>query len=229
MNTPQLQLFFDKIYCINLPERTDRLKQFENNYAILGTGEVTVFKAVNGKELNDPDWLYNKGALGCRLSHLGVYKEALEKGYNKILVFEDDVKLQPGFRQGFAALNKYVHGDWDMIYFGGYHHLLPEDIGSGFIRLKNTLALHAVALNARCLPKLIDKIEKDKRWVDSVIADLHPELKVYGFKKPFALQNAGYSDILEKEVDYRESFRSKVKDYLKNSVVAKMIINKTRK
>ncbi|MFD0749288.1 glycosyltransferase family 25 protein [Mucilaginibacter calamicampi] len=202
-DTISLERFFDQIYCINLESRPDRLAQFKENYAALGTAAISIVKAVNGKEIAAGDWEHGPGALGCRLSHLNIYKEALHSGYSRILVLEDDVVIGRKFRAQLTQLLDCTHDDWDMIYFGGYHHLKPDPFCGKFIRLNNTLSTHAIAINCRCLPALISKIESDARWIDSVIADLHPELKVFGFKKPIAWQRDGFSDITGTHINYR--------------------------
>ena len=213
-----LDKYFDQVYCINLKSRPDRLTAFKKNYKVLGTDKITITEAVNGKEIDPGSWQYSLGSLGCRLSHLNIYKEALNNHYTRILVLEDDVIIQKNFRKKLTELINLVNDDWDMIYFGGYHYLKPDTISNDFIKLNNTLTTHAIAFNTRCLPKVIHKIESDQRWLDSVIADLHPSLKVYGFVKPLALQKTGYSDIEEKNINYNPGFFDKVVFKLKKMV-----------
>lgn len=212
----RLEEYFDQIYCINLETRPDRLAQFKENYGPLGTSQITIVKAINGKEIDLGDWEHSPGALGCRLSHLNIYKEALNKGYSQILILEDDVVISTAFRDKFTKLINYVNDDWDMIYFGGHHYLKPDAFGSEFIKLKNTLSTHAIAINGRSLEKIIHKIEIDKRWLDSVIADLHPDMKVYGFKKAVAWQRDGFSDIAETQISYRPKRYNQLKAWIKS-------------
>jgi GR25 family glycosyltransferase involved in LPS biosynthesis len=200
----RLDEYFDQIYCINLQSRPDRLAQFINNYDTLGTTKINIVKAVNGKEIDPGDWEHSLGALGCRLSHLNIYKEAVRNGYERILVLEDDVVISKKFREKLSKLLTCTNNDWDMIYFGGHHYLQPAVFCNEFTKLKNTLSTHAIALNGRSLKKIISKIENDARWVDSVMADLHPEMKVYGFKKAVAWQRDGFSDITETEISYNQ-------------------------
>ncbi len=208
-----LDTYFDEIYCINLERRPDRKKNFKRNYKNLGTNKITFFSAIDGGDIKDADWQFSKGALGCRLSHLEIYKAALHKNQNRILVLEDDVITKKTFIESLELLIKTVGDDYDMIYFGGYHFIEPKLIHKNILRLENTLALHAIAINTRCLNQLIQKIETDKRSIDSVIADLHPSLKVYGFSRETAIQRKGYSDILDSNVNYSGSYLGKM--YLK--------------
>ncbi|SER31606.1 glycosyltransferase family 25 protein [Pedobacter rhizosphaerae] len=218
----KLNTHFDKIYCISLEKRNERREKFKSNYKYLGTDNITVFNAVDGNNLDDKEWQFSKGALGCRMSHLSIYSEAIKKGYKKILVLEDDVIIKKQFISDLNEVISLVGDDYDMIYFGGFNFLEPKPVTSHILRLQNTLALHAVAINSRCLSTLIRKIEEDKRSVDSVIAELHPQLKVYGFTKASAVQRKGYSDILNKNVNYTGTFLGKF--YLKISQFIKKLI-----
>jgi GR25 family glycosyltransferase involved in LPS biosynthesis len=217
----KIDKYFDKIYCINLDRRLDRREKFAKNYQNLGTNTITFYKATDGESVVDNEWQFSMGALGCRLSHLSIYKEALYNGYSKILVLEDDVIIKKSFQKSIKSIVSLTMDDWDMIYFGGRNFIEPETITNKIVKLKNTLTTHAIAINCRCLPKLILKIEQDKRAVDSVIADLHPELKVYGFKKAQAIQRRDYSDISNQYVDYNGSFLGRM--YLKTTTLLNKI------
>ena len=58
------------------------------------------------------------GEIGCNLSFLNTFKNALEKNYNKILVLEDDFKLVPNFTQKVLNVMKHVPKDYDVLYLG---------------------------------------------------------------------------------------------------------------
>lgn len=225
-----IEKYFDRIYCINLPQRKDRLLNFRKNFCNLGTDRITYFNAIDGSKVIDQyEWEHSKGSLGCRLSHLTILKEAQQNNLDKILVFEDDAIVLKSFRKKFEHLLNIVGEDWDMIYFGGNHFLQPDIIDNIVIKLNNTITTHAFAINNRCFAKLIDKIEWDKRWIDCVIADLHLDLKVYGFKKMPVRQLDGYSDIAEMKVSYHPSFIKRLVRILKKVIikVIKPTIKKT--
>ena len=58
------------------------------------------------------------GEIGCNLSFLNTFKNALEKDYNKILVLEDDFKLVPNFTNKVLNVMKHVPKDYDILYLG---------------------------------------------------------------------------------------------------------------
>lgn len=75
----------DRIYYINLDHRADRNTQF--------LGEVEkIFKGgiLENRIERFPAIQNSNGALGCSMSHLEIIKDAREKGYRNIIVFEDD-------------------------------------------------------------------------------------------------------------------------------------------
>ncbi|XP_067940750.1 glycosyltransferase 25 family member-like isoform X2 [Watersipora subatra] len=132
------KLNFDEVYMINLERRPDRRTMMELALAELGI-EYKYFPAVDGRQLNssyldelgvkqldgylDP---YHKrpmkmGEIGCFLSHYFIWKEMEEKGYERILIFEDDVRFRINFIRFFyemmAEADSHI-GGWDLLYIG---------------------------------------------------------------------------------------------------------------
>jgi len=216
-----LDEYFDQIYCINLKSRPDRLLAFKKNFDALGTSKINIIEAVDGKTIDIGDWKYNSGALGCRLSHIAAYNDAIKNKYAKILVLEDDVIINKGIKKALFKLQQNLQNNWDLIYFGGNHVIKPEKINSEIVKIKCTLATHAIAINCACLPQIIAELEHNDHCIDVVLADLHPKLRVYSPVKPVAYQKNGYSDIEETEVNYNVSFIKKIifkiKKTLRNS------------
>jgi GR25 family glycosyltransferase involved in LPS biosynthesis len=124
-----INLFFDKIFYINLDKDTDRdtkmVEQFKrydisNFERISGTiidvvPDISYWRNFNQDKINEK---YVLGGLGCRNSHWRIMKTALERGYNKILILEDDVVFTKDPHQVLKD-NKSELDDWDMLYFGG--------------------------------------------------------------------------------------------------------------
>ncbi len=128
MNTT-LNNFFDKIFYINLDKDTERnqnlLFQFKKY-------NITNFERISGVEFQEiPDKSYWRnfnlnalnekyilGSMGCRASHKKIMDISMERGYNKILILEDDIFFTEDPNE---ILNKNLHqlDSWDMLYFGG--------------------------------------------------------------------------------------------------------------
>ncbi|MDQ1141887.1 MAG: hypothetical protein EOO44_04165 [Flavobacterium sp.] len=202
---------FDAIYCINLPESTDRYQKFIKTYQNFSHKNLIIFAAVNGNTLMVKDWPGNSGELGCRQSHINVLKDAQAKNYNTFMVVEDDVIFPKNIGKKLDGFLKDVGSDWDMLYlYMENSHLQPKKIKSNVYQLQNTLGMVAIIYNKRCISQVIEKIEGDLRWVDSSIADLHLVLKAYGPKKTMIKHRNGYSTIAKKNIRYRTTLIEKL-------------------
>ncbi|XP_055957916.1 glycosyltransferase 25 family member [Patella vulgata] len=135
---PKSKLGFDEIYMVNLLRRPERRERMRNTLYDLGI-DAKFFDAIDGKKLNDTyldslgiDMLpgfadpyhgraLTMGEIGCFLSHYTIWEEMVSKNYEKILIFEDDVRFEPFFDRKLAKLMKEVEEfvpNWDLIYLG---------------------------------------------------------------------------------------------------------------
>ncbi|KAF2364663.1 Glycosyl transferase family 25 [Trinorchestia longiramus] len=132
------KLDFDHIYLINLERRHERRNRMEACFDELGF-DVSAIDAVDGKTLNeskleemgvevmagyqDP-WSGRQmtyGEIGCFLSHYKVWQDVVKNGYRTVLLFEDDIRFEPFFREHLSSLMRHVEDirlDWDLIYLG---------------------------------------------------------------------------------------------------------------
>ncbi|RUS76958.1 hypothetical protein EGW08_015278 [Elysia chlorotica] len=135
---PKDKLGFDEVYMINLKRRPARRFRMMKAFEYLGI-DAKIIDAVDGKELNDT-FLEEKGIkqlpgfadpyhgramkmgeIGCFLSHYQIWQEVVEKNYEKVVVFEDDVRFELFFRSKLASIMNEVEEnikDWDLIYLG---------------------------------------------------------------------------------------------------------------
>lgn len=110
------------MYVVNLKERPERLQRFKRSFP----WPHTVWEAVDGR---GKDIVYDSngmtiqgltgGEAGCFLSHYGIWKDAVKRGYSRFLVFEDDAdcdvrRLNDAINESwkydvFYASTNYVH------------------------------------------------------------------------------------------------------------------------
>ncbi|KAI4872281.1 hypothetical protein NFI96_027706 [Prochilodus magdalenae] len=135
---PQDTMGFDEIFLINLKRRKDRRERMLNTLEALGL-EATVTDAVDGKALNSsqlqalgiemlPDYkdpysgrVLTRGEIGCFLSHHSTWTQVVERGLQRVLVLEDDVRFEPRFKRRMQTIMEDVEKaqlDWDLIYVG---------------------------------------------------------------------------------------------------------------
>ena len=127
----------DDAFVINMDRRADRLEKFFSNNPEL-VGRVTRYKATDGRslELTDAlatlfkphDFFWKKSVMGCAMSHLGLWWKLLNEQIEikNYLIFEDDAKLVPGWKDIFEASMSHIPEGYDVLYLGG---ILPPNRG----------------------------------------------------------------------------------------------------
>lgn len=184
-----LQTYFDKIIVITIARATDRQQKIIQRLEGL---PFEFFYGVDKHSLDPQNFLtdniydhaiakkyhrYGKGLslgeIACSFSHRKVYEHVLERNYQRVLIFEDD--LVPLFhnlhkiRNAFAELPQ----DWEMIYLGysKYEKLtIGMKVKQGFYSLISHLGL--------------------MKWTPLMVKNLLP--------RPFSthLRKAGFHDLL---------------------------------
>ncbi|XP_054912126.1 procollagen galactosyltransferase 2 isoform X2 [Poeciliopsis prolifica] len=129
---------FNDIFLINLKRRLDRRTRMLKTMGAMGI-RPTLIDAVDGKALNtsqlqalgiemlpgykDPysGRVLTRGEIGCFLSHHSIWKQVVDRGLQKVLVLEDDVRFEPRFKRRLQAIMEDIDRtqlDWDLIYVG---------------------------------------------------------------------------------------------------------------
>jgi GR25 family glycosyltransferase involved in LPS biosynthesis len=195
-----LKKYFDKTYCINLDRRPDRWEQAQSEFK---KHNITVerFSAIDGNPNNIQTNIVI-GHVGCVLSHLNIIKEAKDKKLKNILIFEDDVVFSDDFNDRFESMYEKVPKDWNMLYFGGSHHGKLEMISDNIGRARKTYTTHAYAIKSDVFDVAIKLLSKAQYEVDVTLSLMQQSFNVYVIRPHLAWQRDGYSDILNKDVNY---------------------------
>ena len=129
--TPNSQLssldeWFDKVFVISLPTSTARRQSVEQEFKQMGIGRYELVNAIDGFTL-DLDSLRANGTLlnekltagevGAYLSHIKVFQDSLERGYERVLVCEDDIVFSQNAKELFHNYLTRMPEDWDIIHF----------------------------------------------------------------------------------------------------------------
>jgi len=144
--------FFDEIFCINLFSRDDRLEKSKKRFKNLGI--PVTYHRVKKHPIN--------GEIGCFESHLEIINYSYEKGYNNILIFEDDFIPSPSYKPeliqeavDFMERNK----SWEIFYFGHQPDILWSSsnvISRNIIKTHSTLN-HSYAISRKFMEKMYKK------------------------------------------------------------------------
>lgn len=148
-DVPRLDIAFDgttrqslgvdlPIAAINLPHRTDRWDAVHGRMKAVGLDRLIKVPAVYGAELSletidalvhpshlaidanpDTHFAVTRPAIGCFLSHLGIWRWMIETGLPRVLVFEDDANPAPGFDAArFRATMADLERRDEMVFLG---------------------------------------------------------------------------------------------------------------
>ena len=133
---------FDKIYIMTLERSVNRHPVFKKRLEGL---DYEIFWGVDGQKLDikklEEQGLYNSdkaraikrelklqprdlslSILGCALSHVGIYKDVVKNGYEKILIMEDDVTVDKSKNGYLQRAVKELPPDWELLYLGYLHN-----------------------------------------------------------------------------------------------------------
>jgi alpha(1,3/1,4) fucosyltransferase len=125
----------DDVFVINLERRADRMEKFLATHPELD-GVVERRVATDGRQLRltpeiakifaSNDFFWKKAVLGCAMSHMGLWWKLVNDHaeIGNYLIFEDDAKMVPGWRDTLEASMEHVPDDYDVLYLGG---ILPPN------------------------------------------------------------------------------------------------------
>lgn len=198
-----LNNIFDKIYCINLEHRKDRwekCQEYFNKYNLV----VERFNGVNGKNVID-DIRKNvllDGEIGILLTHIEIIKEAKDKGYKSIFIFEDDVEFIEGFDEMFSVISKQIPDNFDFLYLGGNNIQGSTKITTNIHKIYHTYAIQSFGIKNTMFDYILENLPNYTKQIDVFYAELHSKTNSYIIKPHLCWQRADYSDIQGGFMDY---------------------------
>lgn len=107
--------FFDGIYLIHMPKDKHRMDNVNKIFGELG---ITTYNNVE-PPLIEPTFL------SCTKSHTSIYRDAIQRGYENIMIFEDDIVFNTSddsIKKHIAVHMDYIRywmsfNEWDVFYF----------------------------------------------------------------------------------------------------------------
>ena len=221
---------FDKIYVLNLKKREERLALMQKRLAFTEITNTLLFEATDGSVMDkvwesfskENSFFQNASYLACAISHLSIYQHALEKGYNNILVVEDDVKIHREtnilFEQFLTQIPSY-----DLLYLGFIpltddcsmwnYNLLVDFVGKNVVRAKNLWGLYSYAISQKLMRETLETYKKEfPMELDRFfVTKIQTRGNSYGIIPQLFAADDGYSDnskrnetcMLERSIDSR--------------------------
>lgn len=141
--------FFDKIYCITLDSRPDRMEAAKQQFAAVGLNDRIEFFLVT-KDDADP-------ARGIYQSHLCCLSQGLATGARQILVFEDDVVFRGFSKERLGAACRFLQqtGAWDAFFLGCLTSCSKRTDEDAVVRVTYRCLSHAYALSRPCAERIV--------------------------------------------------------------------------
>ena len=188
----------DAIYCINLASRKDRCSTMVKEFERVGINKVKRWEGV----------LNTNGHVWCFESHRGIYKEWLEKGFKKILIFEDDAHFISNLTAIETYLNDLEDTQYDIAYLGwtfGPISKINAKIGKYWYKVEGIWNCHAYIISEKYMREMerhvlinwwVGNFISKYRGFDRFIACYLSEKLVCLFpRKILCFQSPDYSDI----------------------------------
>lgn len=207
--------YFDMVYLINIPTRVDK---YQHSMRMFEKLNITKWQHVIPMDAESiiGDFELAKTAMSCKLSHLECYKDAVDKGYKHILIFEDDFcfniddksieeNLEYHLKVCFTFLQTV---DWNLFYFDNMVQAKRVDnIMLSYYRLKSINEFqfvqgkrytHSYALSNEACKEMIKIINKNQNGKHDHVDKL---LEESGIKKTVVYTKGLFDQLINLKSD----------------------------
>lgn len=239
-----IEQYFNRIYLLNMEKDEERLNRMREVFNLLGMSNIKRWNAYTPETSDDMKGGHDLSPsyLACLKSHLTIIQNAYKKGYERILVIEDDVVPISDFHNVVFDYLGDVPEDWDLLYFS--YIPLTEDrttwsyidfeidfekmtnseeivlVPEGLNKASEFWSLMSYGLSRRMMKVVLDfyndntLIELDRYFVDYVQKD--ERFKSYGWiPQPFAgIDNVSNNTNVEEKIFERSSHPNHRHKYL---------------
>lgn len=169
--------------------------------------EYEIISAVDGKTLDiilpneTPTKRWNKGAYALCLTTINILKDAIEKGYDNILILEDDIVLNPLYDIAIDEYMQDMNKKFDFLFLGytTFGNKTKPDTPR-WDRISQMCSCHAYVINKHMFEPYLELLMRLDNPIDYYVNTLvgsrpnsFAAIK-YGDKKLF-WQESGISDI----------------------------------
>lgn len=201
--------FFEHVYCISLPQSSDRKKTISKHFENLKIKDRVEFIYVNAPVGNFKNTNFKKaGVLGCCLSHMKAVYDAFDKQYNNCLIIEDDTFFSQDYYKRMVMGLHELPDDWDILYFGGSPHEKLIPISSQLSTSTGMLGTIAYGLNTKYYNKILNAYFNNigKKFpmccADNILKNLNKQNKPYTFDPYMCETHEGMSLIENRHTSY---------------------------
>jgi glycosyl transferase, family 25 len=129
-----LNTYYDHIYVLTLERarhRQERMRETlkdinfsffygadKNNFSISDLEQQGIYSKTKSQEQHRYGKAMSGGQIGCSWSHRNMYEDMLQKGYERVLIFEDDVLLNEPALPLIPEILNTLPDTWELLYWG---------------------------------------------------------------------------------------------------------------
>ena len=241
-----MEKYVDNVYLINMDKDTEKLdnvtkecKKFNINFErFCGVNPLNLSKEELDKYVTKTcQNICPNGLVGCAISHMKIYEDALKNNYKNILVLEDDVYFTDDLYEELDKAMSELPENYDILYIGcnGLSNkkqvfkldllfiieLFLSNINNNkkitnnkYIHVpKFALTTHAMIISNKGCKKLLNVIGKISYHIDMTIAFKNNELDIYATDKKLAYQIWGESSNSNISFNLINNYLLNIKDH----------------
>lgn len=204
-----------KIYLLNMKQNMDRLYRFLNafNKSDLKDSYLERIEGINGKKINIRNFVDEKsyfkilkaekkgyrlyhyeltrGAVGCYLSHLKIYRNVAEQDQEFAMIFEDDVKIiKPNLLHEINNVLSSIPSDWDILLLGCVCFVCGKFVT--YYDVNRYFLMHGYLIKKSSAKKILHLLENEliKQQIDAKLSDMAEKglIKIYCLRDKLAVQ-----------------------------------------
>jgi GR25 family glycosyltransferase involved in LPS biosynthesis len=211
--------FWDAVYVINLDFRQDRWEEITKMANAAGLAiqrwDATKSADINLEKHRKGVRVKKTSCIACWSSHIRIYRDALEKGYQRILVLEDDALIPADlYEQVENWFNKSNITEFDLLYLGSADKYPSAPIGENVALSQYTLLTHAMLFTKAGMEKVIEIVDREDEGkcsmsIDVFLAEkIQPRNLTYQVEPSIIKTIPSYSDIAGWKRNWEENLRS---------------------
>jgi len=184
----------NNIFLVNLYERADRLEQATAELGAHGVA-FKVWQAIKKED----------GRMGLILTMKELFIHCLKNDYQRVLVFEDDVKiLAPEFATTVANCVQQLPPDFDLFYLGCNLYGEVKKYSQNLLSANGMYSSHAVLYSKKAIRKILRLLNDAKIYDTMLVNTIQKEDNCYCSFPLLVSQHFGYSDIAKREINYEK-------------------------
>ena len=210
----ELNTMVDKIFIINLQNRKDKYKRIVKQLHHLNITNYERLDAIRPSDnmirsnpflstLNNNS-IYGRGVIGCKMSHIKAIRKSKERGYEKVLILEDDAEFHPDFPERIKQVNKQLQTlQWDMLYLGANHESKGIPLTDNIKRCYQAFTTSSYIIKSNVYDLVLEKAIPYTKEIDVFYVDVvQSHKKVLGVFPNLITQFKSKSDISGNTAEY---------------------------